>query len=137
MAVSVHLLIVSLCIIYFLHKTINDYINKNQRPIISQLDYPTFEIRNDYQHEDVPLSNEDMQKALQQYLNTHLQQHTPQEINLENQYDIIYSKEKTVSKHNIHEHTDQNNNNEIVVLTNGELSTNIQPFVQDSMYAAI
>lgn len=104
-------ILLTLIVIAVSHKLLNDYLVEQNRNFYHSLHFAPQEIqpRNTvptfatpyYYDEDVEkedLSPSDMKSALQSYLDTQLQQNSPEEVTIDNQYDILYNKDKGAEK---------------------------------------
>lgn len=110
-------ILLTLIVIAVSHKLLNDYLTEQSRNFHHSLHFapqeiqprntvPTFatpysydEDDEDVEEEDLsPLSPSDMKSALQSYLDTQLQQNSPKDVTIDNQYDILYNKDKGAEK---------------------------------------
>ena len=138
MAVSIRILLTSLITIFLIRKFLLEF-NTHQliHPSYNKVD----NIDNDYKipgkHQTEPLTETEMKDALQQYLDRHLQQHTPQEPTLQTQYDIMYE-----HRENVEDNTLQKKEGSPpfppFVLEELNNSNTIQPFMMnDCCFAAL
>tara|TARA_B110000881_G_scaffold104947_1_gene92162 strand:+ start:1080 stop:1514 length:435 start_codon:yes stop_codon:yes gene_type:complete len=105
---TLSVIIVSLCIIAISHKLINEYlvdISKEKVFVINRDITPHNELdtyvnleneESNVEHTEIKhLSKSDMKLALTEYLNSQLQQDSPIDVTIDNQYDIMYDRTKT------------------------------------------
>lgn len=136
MAVSIRILVTSLVTIFLIHKFLLDF----SVPQLETSYNNEVHIYNDYnipaKPQTKPLTETEMKDALQQYLDRHLQQHTPQEPTLHTQYDIMYEHRENVENDILQQK--KGSSSPAFVVEELHSGDTIQPFMMnDCCYAAL